>query len=84
MRNAPDLSAEAQLNIKVINSVSQLIVLPLLFLLLLLLFLLVLLLLPLLLQVKDENNQSPVFTDIDSGSVLEHEEAGTEVRKDSS
>ena len=47
VRNAPDLSAEAQLNIKV----------------------------------KDENNQSPVFTDIDSGSVLEHEPAGTEVMR---
>ena len=45
VRNAPDLSAEAQLNIKV----------------------------------EDENNQSPVFTDIDSGSVLEHEPAGTPV-----
>ena len=30
-------------------------------------------------EVTDENNQSPIFTDIDSGSVLEHEPAGTEV-----
>jgi len=32
-------------------------------------------------EVTDENNQSPVFTDIDSGSVLEHEPAGTEVMR---
>lgn len=47
VRNAPNLAAEAQLNIKV----------------------------------KDENNQSPVFTNIKSGSVLEHEPAGTEVMR---
>lgn len=45
VRNNPDLVAEAQLNIKVI----------------------------------DENNQSPVFNNIESGSVLEHEPAGTVV-----
>ena len=30
-------------------------------------------------KVKDENNQSPVFNNIESGSVLEHERAGTVV-----
>jgi len=30
-------------------------------------------------KVKDENNQSPVFNNIESGSVLEHERSGTQV-----
>ena len=32
-------------------------------------------------KVKDENNQSPVFNNIESGSVLEHEPPGTEVMR---
>ena len=30
-------------------------------------------------NVKDENNQSPIFTNVESGNVLEHEKAGTPV-----
>ena len=30
-------------------------------------------------KVKDENNQSPIFTNVESGNVLEHEPAGTPV-----
>jgi hypothetical protein len=30
-------------------------------------------------NIKDENNQSPIFTNVESGNVLEHEKAGTPV-----
>lgn len=30
-------------------------------------------------NIEDENNQAPIFTNVESGNVLEHEQAGTPV-----